>query len=334
MHTERIPLSSRADTAPGDLVFMNTTTKRPRPRGPEFGTPVPPRHTSWAHSALIVSAIAALISGCASAATERVSAPEPAAGGLAEVGRSAVTGTGQALEPGTYRTTQFTPALVFSVPIGWTDVRDQAGDIRLQRLGDLNDEAFSLNNITVYQSVFVAAADCSDAREPGVGRSAKEIVDVLRNRDGIEVFGESVVTVGRLAGYALNVQLDPAKATACQDRKHIDAAPLFQRAWISPVHVVLGPTATMRLIVLDWRDSNVVIAVSAYNHYSLERYMKAAGPHPRRPAHTTAAATPPSPAAPRPPTPPPRRRDPPARARASHPERSPPRTWPAAWWCR
>lgn len=169
--------------------------------------------------------------------------------------------------------------MLFDVPAGWTDVRDEAGSIRLQRFGDLNHELRNRNHITVYQSVFAAAADCSGQREPGVGRDAKEIVDVLRNRDGIMVFGESVVTVGRLAGYALDIRLDPTATAACEERTHTDAVPLFQRSWISPVHTLLEPGVSMRLIILNWRGSNVVITASALDHhYSLEQYMKSAGP--------------------------------------------------------
>lgn len=234
-------------------------------------------------AAIAVGMLATILSGCASASPssplvgdsistkadkEVTPCPNPHGGeclGLLDAGR--------------YKTKSFTPRLHYSVPDGWLNLEDLPGNFLVLRADDPLDDIGAGNYVAVYQSVLAAARSCAEEPEPGVGQGAAELAAEIQNRDGVEVLASTTAKIGPLTGYSIDLRIDPGWTDACLEGLDLPVVPLIIGSGVSQLHHVLVPQTTTRLVILDWRDTNIVIEVSSLNDQnSLEEYLEAAGP--------------------------------------------------------
>jgi len=185
------------------------------------------------------------------------------------------------LDAGRYKTKIFTPRLHYSVPDGWVNLEDLPGNFLILRADDPQDEIGAGNYVGVYQSVYAAARSCAEEPEPGIGQSAAELAAEIQTRDGVDVLASTNAKIGPLTGLAIDLRVDPAWTDACLEAEGLDlpVVPLIIGSGVSQLHHVLVPQVTTRLVILDWRGTNIVIEVSSLNDQnSLEEYLEAAGP--------------------------------------------------------
>jgi hypothetical protein len=74
---------------------------------------------------------------------------------------------------------------------------------------------FPVTFVDVFRNISVAAADCTDAAEPGVGPTATDIVGALAVRPGLIVTEPIAVTIGGLRGEMVDLELDPDSGGRC-----------------------------------------------------------------------------------------------------------------------
>ena len=119
-----------------------------------------------------------------------------------------------ALDPGTYRTTTFEPSFTFTVPAGWSNIQDTAGNYVLLP----PDESLSgfgsgtSDYIGVYASV-AAPAGCDEYPDTSVATTAQAYVEWLRAQPSLVVGVPTPVVVGGLDGTQIDVR--PSDQPAC-----------------------------------------------------------------------------------------------------------------------
>jgi hypothetical protein len=69
--------------------------------------------------------------------------------------------------------------------------------------------------LNVLPNIAVAAADCAQAAEPGVGPTASDIVGALATRPGLSTTGPVPVTIGGLSGQQIDLAIAPDWTGAC-----------------------------------------------------------------------------------------------------------------------
>jgi hypothetical protein len=182
------------------------------------------------------------------------------------------------LAPGTHHSTIFDPfvpesawtfrwgVLAYSAPAGWMNDEDCAWCYRLSQLG-----APENTNINVWSEAVphVQADQCTQAPEPGVGRTADAIVTWLASLPGLVTSTPTPVTIGGLSGEQIDLSVAPAWTASC-DYASTPGLPL--------VSTFSAPTAGdgfdwniqgeghTRIIALDLGDGRaVVINIEAQN---------------------------------------------------------------------
>jgi hypothetical protein len=170
------------------------------------------------------------------------------------------------LEPGTYTTVRFKPTLTYTVPDGWTNLEDLAGNFFLQRLIDYQEKEFTTGPfIGVYQNV--AAQDgCIERPDPNVGQSVSDLTAWFQANKQLTITDPQPVTIGGLTGVYIEVAKAP-DAPGCSwefESKYGKLVPLIIGGGISHLaHSTLSPEWKSRLYILAFgKDGNVVIEVS------------------------------------------------------------------------
>jgi hypothetical protein len=95
----------------------------------------------------------------------------------------------------------------------------------------------------------IAAADCAEAPEPGVGPTASEMIGALADRPGLATSEPVPVTIGGLSGHQLDFVLAEGWTGTC---------PGIGTAWVPLVYMsgfvywgAAQPSERYRVIVLD-----------------------------------------------------------------------------------
>ena len=132
------------------------------------------------------------------------------------------------LVAGTYTTTNFAPAITYTVPDGWDNEEDNLGNFLLLPPGeDLPGvNAGTSDFIGVY--VTVAAPDgCEPAAAPGVGTTAADLADWFAANPAMSVTGRKTVEVGGLRGSVMDLTLNPTWKGACPYSNGNPVAPMI-----------------------------------------------------------------------------------------------------------
>ncbi|EWT01391.1 hypothetical protein N865_08575 [Intrasporangium oryzae NRRL B-24470] len=175
------------------------------------------------------------------------------------------------LAAGTYGTRQFRPGFSYTVPPGWRNDEDLPGNFFLYRSNDPQSGVVGGSYLGIYQNVRAAAIDCSEAAQPGVGITPGQLIVWYQTIPGLVVSSPKSVTVGGLSGFQIDLALKPG-TRACSFEGH-PGIPLVIGNGVSELHHVILHELDVRLIILDWKNGNVVLEItSVKDRVSSEEY--------------------------------------------------------------
>ena len=171
----------------------------------------------------------------------------------------------QALAGGTYTSAGFKPPVTFTVPEGWVMPADTELYLTLRPIEN------EMIGIHLFGNPSAASQDasCPAAAEPGVGGSAKELLDWIVARPGLVTSTPTMTTVGGLSGYAVDVGLKADWTQACPFANGVPSVPLFNSPAID--HWVVVGNERLRLFLLDVPGGGtVVVDLDAYDGDQIE----------------------------------------------------------------
>jgi hypothetical protein len=119
---------------------------------------------------------------------------------------------------GTYTTQRFSPTLTYTVPAGWSNLEDMAGNFLLlppgSKLEGVNTNVSDY--LGVYSSV-VAPAHCTGKYDPTVKGTLEGLVGWLKADPAITLTNVHDVTVGGLSGVAMDIALKNPDGDGCPE---------------------------------------------------------------------------------------------------------------------
>jgi hypothetical protein len=178
-----------------------------------------------------------------------------------------------ALQPGTYTTTVFSPAITFTVPEGWTNLEDLPGNFALQ----LEDDP---RYIGIYRDAN-APYRCEEYPDPDVKQTVSDYTRWLRSHPLLHVSEPVQVSLGGLHGVAMDISKRPgAEGKGCTFDEFKGTVPFIigGRGPASLHHVITDdPGWTERLYLLRYRGGNIAIEIGPEGQ-SLPDYLELIGP--------------------------------------------------------
>lgn len=182
------------------------------------------------------------------------------------------------LKPGTYRTQVFQPAIRYRVGSGWVNAEDLPGNFQLYRGTDPQEGFTGGSYVGIYTGVRVPKG-CQEAWEPRVGDSPDELLQWYVDHPGLVVTNQRQVTVGGLPGVSIDLALTPGYRRTCPWSEGNPVVPMIIGNGISEVHHVVLGGLVVRLVLLEWEDSNVTIEItSVLDQHSFEDYLELTAP--------------------------------------------------------
>jgi hypothetical protein len=180
------------------------------------------------------------------------------------------------LEAGTYSTEAFEPRLTYTVPGGWQNVSDIAGEVVFlppgESLGNLEADS-----IVVFTSVRAENRTCSTeaeatSDEPGVARTPEAMAAEFQARPGLVTTAPEAVTIGGLSGLVMDISMAPDWTGTC----FYSTEPVVQlMGGVAPSeldHSVIAGL-TLRLYLLERGDSTLAIEIGDFTDESnLDEY--------------------------------------------------------------
>jgi hypothetical protein len=180
----------------------------------------------------------------------------------------------QALPAGTYTSTAFRPAVTFTLPAGWLISQDSADFLALQPV------TTNALGIYLFRSPQAASqqADCPTAAAMGVGARAKDLVEWIEARPGLETDGRASVALGGLVGFELDLAIEAGWTASCPFADGLPTVPLIVGATTGLRWVVAG-NERLRLTVLDVPGGGtVVVDIDAFDGSLFDGFLPVAGP--------------------------------------------------------
>jgi hypothetical protein len=235
---------------------------------------------------LVIALLAILLTGCGSDDAAATPSPARAAAGdgKAQTGNVPLTRVcpnphgGQCLgplEPGTYTTVAFSPAITYTVPAAWTNTEDLPGNFGLQLNGDVR-------YLGIYQNAN-APYKCEEHPDPAISQSVSDYTRWLRRHPLLRVTKPIPVSLGGLHGVAMDISKAPGtegKGCTFAEGTITGAVPFIVggRGPASLHHVILDePGFKERLYLLRYGRGNVAIEVGPEGA-SLPRYLRVVEP--------------------------------------------------------
>jgi hypothetical protein len=172
------------------------------------------------------------------------------------------------LPAGTHATTAFRPKLTYTIPAGWINSVDSWNSYVF--LPDVpGNRTFwqtgwgSHTELDLDRNVSVAADDCSDINQAGVGLKAADIANALATRPGLDTSKPVDVTIGGLTGKQVDVAMTSDWTKTCGGYTSV---PLIKFPYEGAQWFVV-PGEHFRLIVLDVPASagGGTVLVTAYS---------------------------------------------------------------------
>ncbi|HSO29910.1 MAG TPA: hypothetical protein VLS28_08385 [Candidatus Sulfomarinibacteraceae bacterium] len=180
-----------------------------------------------------------------------------------------------ALPAGTYTANAFVPRITYTLPDGWLVVGDSRDELVLQPVTS------DVSGIWVFRSPLPASqdSDCPIAPAPGVGPTAKDLVDWIRARPGFTTSDPVVVTLGGLVGLQVDIAIVAGWAPSCPFAEGLPTVPLFVSATDSSFRWVVAGSERLRLLALDVPgEGTVVVDVDAFDGSLMDGLLAAATP--------------------------------------------------------
>jgi len=142
---------------------------------------------------------------------------------------------------GSYTTTRFSPTVTYTVPDGWANLEDMAGNFLLlppgSQLGGVNTG--TSDYLGVYTWV-VAPEHCSGRYNPDVERTFDGLVGWLEADPAVTLSNVHDVTVGGLDGVVMDIALKDPAGDGCSDGTYAD------------VYVGANPTSLVHAVDRDY----------------------------------------------------------------------------------
>jgi len=218
--------------------------------------------------ALLIAVIALSLAACGGT-TPSATTPLASAASVPSVSPSAASAPSQATtaSPSQAAPTEVSWSYVGTLPEGWSEEE-----------GTFSRSENAYVDIMTDRSVM--AADCSLGPQPGIGRTAKDIVGALSRRQGLATARQGTIAIGGLPAHEIDLAIAPDWKRSCDwwDDPKTPVVPLVgtfddKNQWLYTA-VVKGEH--YRYVVVDVPGGrNVVIAVTAVEP---ERFQDVVGP--------------------------------------------------------
>jgi hypothetical protein len=176
------------------------------------------------------------------------------------------------LQPGTYTTVNFQPAVTFTVPEGWVL------DTDTQLYATLHPVGNDLIGIHLFKDAKAAAQDtsCPASADASVGTSSSQLAKWMSERPGLSVSTPAMATVGGLPGISIDVALKADWTASCPFADGHPAVPLLNSAAID--HWVVVGNEKLRLYLLDLAGGGTVIVdLDAFDGSQFETLLQGSG---------------------------------------------------------
>jgi hypothetical protein len=206
----------------------------------------------------------ALVAGCAGLGGVAPPAPTPA---------PTVAPTG--LPAGDYTSAAFVPPITLTLPDGWRITGDTARYFAVQ------PATSDLAGIHVFRSPSAASQDldCPTTPAPGVGTTARDLVEWIRARPGLVVGDPASVIVGGFAGLEIDVGIVAGWTPSCPFANGVPTVPLFVDEAEPGFRWVVSGSERLRLSVLDVPgQGTVVVDIDAFDGSLMDDLLVAATP--------------------------------------------------------
>ena len=172
---------------------------------------------------------------------------------------------GGPLEPGEYRWTFSEPTIDFEISSpGWSWLFGGGGLhlIADETPGPRHAGPYISDGIYLLHDPTIAAKNCEDSSEPGVGRSVNDLVAWLENAPGLVVTEPAPVAIGGLEGMQLDIEIDPAWKRTCFWSEELPAVPLiFNGSDLGGYNWAILPDQSMRWYILESDDGVIIIDI-------------------------------------------------------------------------
>ena len=124
---------------------------------------------------------------------------------------------------GTYTTVVFHPTLTYTVPDGWSNMEDMAGNFLLLPPGaDLTGvDTNGADYLGVYTSV-VAPSLCTGEASTTIDHTFDALVEHTQNNPLLKVTNVHDVTIGDLSGVEMDLRMKPGPGDGCSDGVWVD----------------------------------------------------------------------------------------------------------------
>lgn len=164
------------------------------------------------------------------------------------------------LKGGTYHTTTFNPPLTYTVPAGWGNLEDMAGNFLLLPVdGELAGvNAGTSDYLGVYWEV-AAPALCTGTADTSVPQTWQGLVDWLHADPALAVANEKQVTISGLDGVVMDLSLKDPKGDGCPEGAWADVYVGINHT--SLVHAVIA-TEPLRIYLLKNGDATTAIEIA------------------------------------------------------------------------
>jgi hypothetical protein len=172
---------------------------------------------------------------------------------------------GQCLGPlksGTYRTRVFEPAIRYTVPDAWVNAEDLPGNFLLYREDDPQDGLVGGSYIGIYTDIR-APHRCEEAWAEGVGHTPAELAEWYVDHPGLAASRPRSIEVGGLRGLMVDVPLAEDWRGRCPWSQGKPVVPVIIGSGVSHLHHVSLRELDVRLVLLEWKDTNVTIEITS-----------------------------------------------------------------------
>jgi hypothetical protein len=180
-----------------------------------------------------------------------------------------------ALPAGTYSSNTFMPKVTFTLPDGWLIAGDAPDYFVLQ---PVTSDAIGIH---VFRSPLAASqdADCPIAAAPGVGTTAKDLVDWITTRPGLTTGDPVAVTMGGLGGLQVDVAIVEGWVPSCPFANGLPTVPLFVSPTDAGFRWVIAGSERLRLNVLDVPgNGTVVVDIDDFDGSLMDEFLPTASP--------------------------------------------------------
>jgi hypothetical protein len=180
-----------------------------------------------------------------------------------------------AVAPGTYASSSFRPPITYTLPAGWLIADDAPDYLALEPVA--SDQV----GIRIFRSPQAASQDptCPIAAAPGIGTTAKDLVDWIRSRPGLVAGDPVAVTIGGLVGLQVDIAIIGGWKPSCPFASGIPTVALFVGTTDTSFRWVVAGSERLRLAVLDVPGAGtVVVDIDAYAGLLNDGLLPAAAP--------------------------------------------------------